>query len=168
MAHRPPTSSPPQGDGRCGHHHRRHHQGEGKHEVNRTVFVRLLGILAITLGLALTTTTGSASAQFALKAPAPGSQISVQPGAADTAGAPAATAEGQIGAAYTCGFWGGNARKWYTHCGSANSIYIKVEFNYGWANPEYTWVGKGTTNLSYDYRYRDAAITDAWCISNCY
>lgn len=163
--------------------------------MTRTFILRLLGVLGLALGLSLAVTAGSASAQIAMGGPygptgtssgqsqiqtrpdifqppysAPGSQIqnTTDPGSQIQAGSQGgAEANGLSTTDYrNCGFW----VRWdsyYTHCGPAYSIKIRVNFWYG-ANYRDIWVGRGTTNLStHPYLQGAGMITNAWCIQNC-
>lgn len=164
--------------------------------MNRSIVARVLGTLAITLGLALALGTGNANAQVALAEPggasattqvqamptftppysAPDDQVQGGPYGSHGAGTnPQIQARVLDGAAIKelstsdyrqCGFW----VRWdsyYTHCGPAYSIKIRVNFWYG-ANFRDIWVGRGTTNLStHPYLQGAGMITNAWCIENC-
>ncbi|MEU7527297.1 DUF6355 family natural product biosynthesis protein [Saccharothrix sp. NPDC042600] len=153
--------------------------------MNRSIIARVLATLAITLGLALALGTGNANAQMAPAGSDTSTETQIQsrPHATEP---PHSAPDAQIqGGPYgphngpnvdlnelsasdyrNCGFW----VRWdsyYTHCGSAYSIKIRVNFWYG-ANFRDIWVSRGTTNLStHPYLQGAGMITNAWCIERC-
>ncbi|WP_309111987.1 DUF6355 family natural product biosynthesis protein [Saccharothrix sp.] len=151
----------------------------------------MLGTLAIALGLVLALGTANANAQVALAEPGTSTdaQGQSQPRTSEPAtpdalieggpygphGGPRPTTDPTVAVDLNglstsyyrnCGFW----VRWdsyYTHCGSAYTIKIRVNFWYG-ANYRDIWVGRGTTNLStHPYLQGAGMITNAWCIENC-
>lgn len=140
--------------------------------MTRTFLTRLVGVLALAIGLALSVMANSASAQVVDRpapptlqvqtqaAAAPGSPVQTLPGGPSDAAAPNVAA-----ASNPCGFF----TRWdayYNHCGY-NSITIRVNFWYG-ANYRDITVWPGTSNLStHPYLQGAGMITNAWCIRNC-
>ena len=148
--------------------------------MNRLFIVRVLGVLAVALGLTLTALTTGASAQVvdsvkpAVSAQATGRAGSTSPGPSsvtvDQSGYPARNAVGQSGGVSTqgseiCGYWL-QYDSYYTHCGS-NAIVIHVDF--AWTQDREITVYPGRTNLSQHWALKNQGgwIYDAYCIRYC-
>jgi Family of unknown function (DUF6355) len=153
---------------------------ERNHVVNRAFLIRVLGVLAVVLGLTLTAMTSSASAQVlggvdpaasaqaadeAKPEPAGPSGVII-----DQQGSPARNVVGQPGGVGTqqterCGYWL-QYDSYYTHCGSY-SIVIHVDF--AWTQDRQITVYPGRTNLSRHWALKDQGgwIYDAYCIRYC-
>jgi len=149
--------------------------------VNRSFLLRVLGILAVVLGLTLAAMTGSASAQVVDSVtPAASAQAADQakPDSAGPSGviigqqgSPARNAVGQssgVGTQQTerCGYWV-QYDSYYTHCGYLPTV-IHVDFSWGGPDREIT-VWPGRTNLSEHWALRNNGgwIYDAYCIRYC-
>lgn len=78
-----------------------------------------------------------------------------------------ATAPAEAAPMAPCGFYATVTEAFYNHCGGANSIKIRVRFNYGMSTTD-IWVNKGNTNLStHGLLQNRGMITNAWCIERC-
>lgn len=124
--------------------------------MTRLFVTRLLGVLVLATGLAVSTFAATASA-------APTTGTSAPSAIVVTSGVSTEDATIQ---ADPCGFFTRPFEAFYNHCGS-NWIIIRVNFWYG-ASYTDIWVGPGTTNLTTHRQLQEGGfITNAWCITNC-
>ena len=149
----------------------------------RTVITRLVGVLALAIGLSITLLAGSASAQIALGGPyqptdtgrtahlqaaTSGSQMQQAPGiptpgTSDPAGAQPGSVQpgGVTTMAYPCGWSAPNRNSYYNHCGYGR-IQVNVEFWWGVGATRTICVGHGVTTLSTHPQLQGGLITYAY------
>lgn len=139
--------------------------------MNRTLFARVLGVLAVAFALVVGVLAGNAGAQGVTAGTGTGSNIQ----AGGYRAAPASTAHlntAQSGMAVAaasnmgCGYNYGPGTAWvhlYNHCGNSK-VWVAVEINWGWSNTVWTCVSPTSwtyyTNL--DVRIPNRNITYAY------
>jgi len=137
--------------------------------MDRTLFARVLGVLAVAVALVVGVLAGSASAQVA--AAATGTNSNIQTGGHRNLTASAAlpnTPQSGVAAASDlgCGYNYGPGTAWvhlYNHCGDGK-VWVAVEINWGWSDTVWTCVSPTSwtyyTNL--DNRVPGRNITYAY------
>jgi len=138
--------------------------------MNRTLFARVLGVLAVAVALVVGVLAGGASAQVTTAGT--GTESNIQGGGYRTAALVALpdTAQGGLAVAASsglaCGYNYGAKTAWvhlYNHCGDGK-VWVAIEINWGWSDTVWTCVSPASwtyyTNL--DNRVPGRNITYAY------